>query len=32
MNDAFARLCATKDAAEGIRAFLDKRPAVWSGE
>ncbi len=32
MNDAFARLCATRDAAEGIRAFLDKRPAVWSGE
>jgi enoyl-CoA hydratase/carnithine racemase len=29
MNEAFARLCATEDAKEGISAFLDKRTAVW---
>jgi enoyl-CoA hydratase/carnithine racemase len=32
MNEAFARLCATRDATEGIKAFLEKRPAVWRGE
>ena len=30
MNEAFARLCTTEDAAEGIHAFLEKRNAVWS--
>jgi enoyl-CoA hydratase/carnithine racemase len=29
MNEAFARLCATEDAKEGIAAFMEKRPAVW---
>ena len=28
-NEAFARLCATEDAQEGIHAFLGKRKAVW---
>ena len=32
MNEAFPRLCSTKDAAEGIRAFLDKRNPVWKEE
>lgn len=32
MNEAFARLCATDDAKEGIVAFKEKRPAVWSGK
>lgn len=27
----FGRLCNTKDKAEGIQAFLEKRPAQWSG-
>lgn len=27
----FGRLCATEDKAEGTRAFLEKRPAVWNG-
>lgn len=30
MNEAFARLCATRDASEGIKAFLEKRKAIWS--
>jgi len=30
MNEVFARLCATDDAKEGIAAFMEKRPAVWS--
>ncbi len=32
MNEAFARLCSTKDAAEGVRAFLEKRNPVWKEE
>jgi enoyl-CoA hydratase len=30
--DAFGRLCGTADKAEGTRAFLEKRAAVWRGE
>ena len=29
MNDAFARLCTTQDAKEGVNAFFEKRPARW---
>lgn len=29
MNEAFARLCSTEDAREGIDAFLGKRSPVW---
>ena len=29
MNEAFARLCTTNDAKEGVQAFLDKRKPVW---
>ncbi len=29
MNEAFARLCATEDAKEGISAFMGKRSPVW---
>ena len=29
MNEAFARLCTTGDAREGVRAFFEKRPPVW---
>jgi len=29
MNEAFARLCTTEDAEEGINAFLEKRDPVW---
>ena len=29
MNEAFARLCSTDDAKEGIRSFLEKRIAEW---
>lgn len=28
---AFGRLCGTADKAEGTRAFLEKRPPVWTG-
>ncbi|MCB2217616.1 enoyl-CoA hydratase/isomerase family protein [Desulfofustis glycolicus] len=29
MNEAFARLCSTSDAKEGVRAFFEKRNPVW---
>lgn len=29
--EIFGRLCATEDKAEGTAAFLEKRPAVWTG-
>ena len=29
MNEAFARLCTTGDAREGVRAFFEKRSPVW---
>ncbi|MCK4690897.1 MAG: enoyl-CoA hydratase/isomerase family protein [Desulfuromonadales bacterium] len=29
MDDLFAALCATEDAEEGARAFLEKRPPQW---
>lgn len=29
MNEAFARLCSTEDAKEGISAFKEKRSPVW---
>jgi enoyl-CoA hydratase/carnithine racemase len=29
MNEAFARLCSTEDAKEGITSFLEKRIAEW---
>lgn len=29
MNEAFARLCSTEDAGEGISAFKEKRNPVW---
>ena len=29
MNEAFARLCTTDDAKEGVKAFFEKRRAVW---
>jgi len=29
MNEAFARLCTTQDAKEGVNAFFEKRPARW---
>lgn len=31
MNDAFARLCTTQDAKEGVDAFLNKRRPSWKG-
>jgi len=30
MNEAFARLCTTSDAKEGVNAFLEKRNPRWS--
>jgi enoyl-CoA hydratase/carnithine racemase len=29
MNEAFARLCTTDDAKEGVNAFFEKRPPIW---
>lgn len=29
MNELFARLCTTRDAKEGVKAFQEKRKAVW---
>ncbi len=29
MNEAFARLCTTDDAKEGVQAFFEKRKPVW---
>jgi enoyl-CoA hydratase/carnithine racemase len=29
MNEAFARLCSTEDAKEGVTAFFEKRKPVW---
>ena len=29
MNEAFARLCSTDDAKEGVAAFFQKRPPKW---
>lgn len=29
MNEAFARMCTTEDAAEGITAFMEKRSPNW---
>ncbi len=29
MNEAFARLCTTKDAKEGVNAFFEKRNPIW---
>jgi enoyl-CoA hydratase/carnithine racemase len=31
MNDAFARLCSTRDAKEGVAAFFEKRNPKWEG-
>jgi enoyl-CoA hydratase/carnithine racemase len=30
MNEAFARLCSTDDAKEGVRAFFEKRKPAWT--
>ncbi|MDY0389531.1 enoyl-CoA hydratase/isomerase family protein [Desulfobulbus oligotrophicus] len=31
MNEAFARLCTTDDAKEGVKAFFEKREPNWQG-
>ncbi len=30
MNEAFARLCSTDDAKEGVKAFFEKRKPLWT--
>jgi enoyl-CoA hydratase/carnithine racemase len=30
MNEAFARLCSSDDAKEGVKAFFEKRKTVWT--
>ena len=30
MNEAFARLCSTNDAKEGVAAFFERRPPKWT--
>lgn len=32
MNEAFARLCTTADAKEGVKAFFEKRNPEWGNE
>lgn len=32
MNEAFARLCTTDDAKEGVQAFFEKRKPAWKEE
>lgn len=32
MNEAFARLCTTQDAKEGVKAFFEKRKPAWKNQ